>query len=378
MAPTEILAQQHYECVVRYTSCVMRHSKQIKTALLTSALNKKEKGKIYSDVKRGNIDILIGTHALIQEDLEFKALSFVVIDEQHKFGVHQRLSILTKGANPDCLIMTATPIPRTLAMTIYADLDISTIEERPLGRFTVKTYLVDEGKRQWVYNFVGEHLKAGRQAYIVYPIIDESRTVELKAAAIMYEDLRKNVFGNFKVGLIHGRLKHKERSAVMQSFKDGRISLLVSTVVIEVGIDVGNASVMVIEHAQRFGLSQLHQLRGRIGRGKYESHCILISDSIAQESLQRLRVMAEENDGFKIAQADLEIRGPGEFFGVRQHGIPELRVNPLKNLELLNIAKEEAQGLLEHDPLLKLRQNSGLANALKNRFPDYDKVMGAG
>lgn len=374
MVPTEILAHQHYQSAISYVSAVMFDERKINAALLTSGLNKKEKGKIYNDVKNGKIDILIGTHALIQEGLEFKNLSLVVIDEQHKFGVHQRLSILTKGKSPDCLIMTATPIPRTLAMAIYADLDISTIHEKPAGRLLVKTYLVNENRRQWVYDFIRENIKSRRQAYIVYPIIDESKELDLKAAGIMYEDLKKNIFSDFRVGLVHGKIKQKERNSVMQSFKEGKIDLLVSTVVIEVGIDVSNASLMVIEHAERFGLSQLHQLRGRIGRGEYQSHCILISDSKGEDSLRRLQVMTEESDGFKIAERDLEIRGPGEFFGVRQHGLPELRVNPFENLELLNIAKEEAHGLLKKDPALVLRQDLGLANALKNRFPDYDKL----
>lgn len=377
MAPTEILAEQHYQSLGSLVSRLKLNGRAINSALLTGSLNKKEREKIYKDVKSGKVDILVGTHALIQEDLEFRRLSFVVIDEQHKFGVHQRLNILAKGINPDCLIMTATPIPRTLALTIYADLDISVIDELPRGRLAVKTHLAAENKRQWVYDFIRKSINAGRQAYIVYPIIDESAVLDLKSASIMYQDLKKNVFPDFKVGLIHGKLKQKERKRVMRSFKEGKINLLVSTVVIEVGIDIPNASVMVIEQAERFGLSQLHQLRGRIGRGEYESRCILISDSEAREASLRLRAMVEESDGFKIADRDLEIRGPGEFFGVRQHGLPELRVNPFVNLECLNIAKQEAQMLLLKDPLLTLRQNLILADTLKNRFPEYDTLMRA-
>lgn len=375
MAPTELLAWQHYQSVKCQVSSVKYGGRPLKAALLTSSLGKKEKEKVYEDVKKGKVDILVGTHALIQEHLEFKNLSFVVIDEQHKFGVHQRLSLLTKTVNPDCLIMTATPIPRTLAMTIYADLNISTIDELPQGRLPVVTCLVGESRRQWVYDFVKENVLAGRQAYIVYPIIDESKTLDLKAASIMYEDLKKNVFSEFEVGLVHGRLKQKKRSDTMQSFRDGKIDILVSTVVIEVGIDVSNASVMVIEHAQRFGLSQLHQLRGRIGRGKYQSHCILISDAATGDAGERLQAMVSVSDGFKIAERDLEIRGPGEFFGVRQHGMPELRVNPLGNWEVINIARQEAQKLLEEDPYLGLRQNQGLKWTLSARFPDYEKLM---
>jgi len=375
MVPTELLAWQHYQSVRSQVSSLKYGGRAINVALLTSSSNKKEREKIYKDVKSAKVDILVGTHALIQEHLEFKNLSFVVIDEQHKFGVHQRLSLLTKTVNADCLIMTATPIPRTLAMIIYADLDISTVEELPRGRLPVKTYFVDESRRSWVYDFIKENVQAGRQAYIVYPIIDESKTLDLKAASSMYEDLKKNVFSQYRVGLVHGRLKQKERSGAMRSFKDGKLDILVSTVVIEVGIDVSNASVMVVEHAERFGLSQLHQLRGRIGRGKYQSHCILISDASTQEARARLHAMVSVSDGFKIAERDLETRGPGEFFGVRQHGMPELRVNPLGSWEVINIAKQEVKTLLEKDPCLGLRQNQGLKHTLSARFPDYEKFM---
>lgn len=374
MVPTEILAKQHYDKISCQLLVSGYQNKKIKVGLLTSSLSRKEKEKIYNGAKDGHIDVLIGTHALIQEKLEFKNLSFIVVDEQHKFGVYQRLSIFTKGVNPDCLIMTATPIPRTLAMTIYADLDISTLNELPKNRIPVKTYLVDENRRKWVYDFIRGILKEGRQAYVVYPIIDESKTLDLKAAAIMYEELKKNAFSDFRVGLIHGRLKQKERDTIMKAFENGNIDLLVSTVVIEVGIDISNASVMVVEHAERFGLSQLHQLRGRIGRGSYESHCILIGEPNTDDASFRLNAMIEESDGFRIAERDLEIRGPGEFFGARQHGIPELRVNPLGNLELINIAKEEAHNLLLKDPSLNIRQDEGLLDALNKRFPDYVRL----
>lgn len=378
MAPTEILAQQHYKNIKYQISSIKYSNNPINAALLTGSLSKKEKEEVYAGLKEGDINILVGTHALLQEEVEFKKLSLVVIDEQHKFGVYQRMGLAAKGLNPDCLIMTATPIPRTLAMTIYSDLDISTIDELPSGRIPVKTYLAGEDRRGWVYDFIRQSLQSGRQAYIVYPIIDESEKLELKSAKAMYEDLKKNVFSGFLVGLIHGKMKQKERDKVMASFRKGEIDLLVSTVVIEVGIDVANASVMVIEHAERFGLSQLHQLRGRIGRGAYQSHCILISDAVSGESGQRLKVMVDESDGFKIAERDLEIRGPGEFFGARQHGIPELRVNPLENMELLQAARKEADALIKKDPFLGLRQNAGLADILKRRFPNYEKISEAG
>ena len=377
MVPTELLAQQHFGVISQQLSAFSLKGRTLTPALLTSSLRKKEKEKIYAEVEKGGIDILIGTHAIIQENLIFKKLGLAVIDEQHKFGVHQRLSLLAKGINPDCLIMTATPIPRTLAMTIYSDLDISTMRELPAGRKPVETYCVDESKRQWVYDFIRDHLSAGRQAYIVYPLIDEPENMEVKAASVMYEGL-KDVFHDFSVGLIHGRLKQSLRDSIMESFKNAQIDILVSTVVIEVGIDIPNAAVMVIEQAERFGLSQLHQLRGRIGRGSFSSFCILISATQDSESLKRLQVMVEESDGFVIAERDLALRGPGEFFGVRQHGIPEMRLNPLENLELLNTAKEEASRLLEKDALLSSRQNAALAEALKTRFPEYERLMEAG
>ena len=370
MAPTELLAEQHYQNI-----CSLAPG--LRAGLLVSATPKKEKEKVLKDLKNGEIDILAGTHALIQMGVEFKNLSLAVIDEQHKFGVHQRLSMLAKGANPDCLIMTATPIPRTLAMVIYSDLDVSTLDELPAGRLPVKTYLVQEEKRQWAYDFACRSIKEGRQAYIVYPIIEESENLDLKSAVSMYEELSQGVFKEFKVELIHGRLKPRKRSRIMRSFKEGKTDILVSTVVIEVGVDVANSSVMVIEHAERFGLSQLHQLRGRIGRGQYESHCILIGSPDTQEAGLRLKAMVEESDGFRIAQRDLELRGPGEFFGVRQHGLTGLRVNPLEDIEQLHIAKQEAESLLKLDPALELKPNQGLSCALRARFPDYDKLARA-
>lgn len=378
MAPTEILAQQHYKNIKNQISKIKYGNNQVSVALLTGSLSKKDKEEVCAGLKEGSINILVGTHAMLEDEVEFKRLSLVVIDEQHKFGVYQRMGLAAKGLNPDCLIMTATPIPRTLALTIYSDLDISTIDELPSGRIPVKTYLAGEDRRGWVYDFIRQGLQSGRQAYIVYPIIDESEKLELKSAKAMYEDLKKNIFSGFLVGLIHGKMKQKERDKVMASFRSAEIDLLVSTVVIEVGIDVANASVMVIEHAERFGLSQLHQLRGRIGRGAHQSHCILVSDALSGESGQRLKVMVDESDGFKIAERDLEIRGPGEFFGARQHGIPELRVNPLENMELLQTARKEADALIKKDPFLSLKQNAGLAGILKRRFPNYEKISEAG
>ncbi len=377
MAPTEILAQQHFEAISLQLSAFSSKEKKVKIALLTGSLNKKEKEKIYQEVKKGEIDILIGTHALIQEGLEFKSLSFVVVDEQHKFGVRQRLSALTKGVNPDYLIMTATPIPRTLALTLYADMDISTLTELPKGRQVVKTHFVTEEKRGKVYDFIRRQVVFGRQAYIVYPLIDESENLELKAARVMFEDFSRNIFKGLRVGLVHGRMEQKERARIMQDFRNAAIDILVSTVIIEVGIDVANASVIVIEHADRFGLSQLHQLRGRVGRGAHESHCILLSDSVSEGARARLKTVVNEADGFKVAEKDLELRGPGEFFGARQHGITALRVDPLSNLEIINKSRQEALALLRNDPRLIARQNQGLSGVLQKRFPDYEKFIKA-
>jgi len=376
LVPTEILAKQHYEKIGYWLSNMGDEKRRIRLGLLTSSLDKKTKGKLYQDIKDGTVNLVIGTHALLEETVEFKNLGLVVIDEQHKFGVGQRALLPQKGKNPDILIMTATPIPRTLAITLYGDLDISVIKEMPPGRKPITTKWITSDKREWLYGFIKENILKGRQVYIVYPIIEESYNLDLLSARQMYRELKENVFKEFKVELIHGRLKESEQDRIMSSFKKGEIQVLVATTVLEVGIDVDNVSVMVIEHAERFGLSQLHQLRGRIGRGIYDSTCILVSDTNTPEGIARLSAMVEYNDGFRIAEADLKIRGPGEFFGSRQHGLCELKIaNPLTQMQLLKKAREEAGRLLSIDPHLNARQNIMLKEKLLQRFPEYEKLM---
>jgi len=343
MAPTEILAEQHYlniHSMAEYLGLNIR--------LLTGSKKEKEHDMITS----GAADIVIGTHALIQEGVSFKKLGLIVIDEQHRFGVMQRAQLRKKGTNPDTLIMTATPIPRTLALTLYGDLDYSIIDELPPNRTPVVTRVVRELQKNIVYEMIDRETKAGRQVYIVYPLIEESEKINLKAAITGMEALREK-FPALRVGLIHGKLPPSEREEMMREFKQGSIHLLVSTTVIEVGVDVPNATLMVIIHAERFGLSQLHQLRGRVGRGAGKSHCILLNYGGSVDAMKRLNVMARTNDGFIIAEEDLNIRGPGEFFGTRQSGLPDLKAaNLLRDYKLLEVARKEAFSLIRKDPSL--------------------------
>jgi len=379
MVPTEILARQHYDKIRPQTSDLRPQNKKINVALLTSSIKKQEKETIYQDIKEGKIDLVIGTHALLEESVKFKNLGLVVIDEQHKFGVAQRAVLPEKGPNPDMLIMTATPIPRTLAITLYGDLDISVITELPPNRKPVETRLATESESEAIYKFIRTKTEEGRQVYIIYPIIDESFELDLHAAVEMYETLKKDVFPDLRVGLIHGRLKTREQEKVMSEFIEGKINILVATTVLEVGVDVANASVMVIEHAERFGLSQLHQLRGRIGRGPYPSYCILITQPKTEEAKARIKAIAENSDGFRIAEEDLKIRGPGEFFGKRQHGLSELKIaDPLTQLQLLKAARDEAIRLIKIDPALTQGQNSRIGEVLARRFPHYQEYITVG
>jgi ATP-dependent DNA helicase RecG len=373
MVPTEILANQHYENIQKQIKVL---SKKINLALLTSSLEDKDKQKLYREIREGKIDLVIGTHALIQEELKFKKLGLVVIDEQHKFGVSQRALLPKKGTNPDVLIMTATPIPRTLSMTIYGDLDISVIDHLPPGRIPVETQVFPEERIPEVHDFIKEKIKAGRQAYIVYPIIEESDFLELKAAQKMFDELRKGTFKDFRLGMVHGRLSRQKQDKTMMDFKNGKLDILVATTVLEVGIDVANASVLVIEHAERFGLAQLHQLRGRIGRGQYQSYCILIANPQSPDAISRINAISSMSDGFQIAEEDLKIRGPGEFFGQRQHGLSELKVaNPITQLNILQKAREEAMQLIEQDRNLSSRTNLVIREKLNKTFPEFQDLM---
>jgi ATP-dependent DNA helicase RecG len=368
MVPTEILAEQHARNIKRILA-----SRPYRVELLTGSLKAKEKRAIHEALKAGEIDLVVGTHALIQEGVDFSRLGLVVVDEQHRFGVMQRAGLRRRGFNPDVLVMTATPIPRSLAMTVYGDLDVSVIDELPPGRTAVRTHVRGDDRREKIYEFIRSQLASGRQAYVVYPIIEESEKLDLRNATDMYEDLRSEVFPEFRLGLLHGRMKPLQKEEVMRLFAGHDLDLLVATTVIEVGVDVPNASVMLIEHAERFGLSQLHQLRGRVGRGAAESYCILLArfgqksqqdqqgqpgrydredgeqgpHRKTQDARERLKTMEETNDGFLIAEKDLEIRGPGEVMGTRQSGIPTFRLaNLVRDQKLLELAKLEADHML--------------------------------
>jgi len=345
MAPTEILAVQHFLSARRIFA---RSGYSVE--LLISGLKPAEKKAARERVRRGRAQFVVGTHALIEEAVDFARLGLVIVDEQHRFGVLQRKRLIEKGAQPDVLVMTATPIPRTLALTLYGDLDVSVIDQLPPGRTPVSTRWTTEEHLPGVWDFLRREVLAGRQAYVVYPVIEESK-LELKAAMVEYERLTKKVFPNLRLGLLHGRLRSEEKEAIMERFRRGDIQVLVSTTVIEVGVDVPNATVMVIEHADRFGLAQLHQLRGRIGRGADKSHCILVAPRQLNEDAQmRLETMARTSNGFEIAEIDLKLRGPGEFFGTRQHGELGFHIaNPLRDRELLELGHREAAALVE-DP----------------------------
>jgi ATP-dependent DNA helicase RecG len=340
MAPTEILAEQHARSIKRLLA-----KTPYRVELLTGSLRAAEKRHLQNALKEGEIHACIGTQALIQEAVAFEKLGLVVIDEQHRFGVMQRAELRARGLNPDVLVMTATPIPRSLAMTVYGDLDVSIIDELPPGRTPIKTLVFGEDQRQEVKRLITREVKAGRQVYVVYPLVEESEKMDLKDATRRYEYLRDTVFPKLSVGLLHGKMKPAEKEKVMSAFVAGEIKILVSTTVIEVGVDVPNASVMIVEHAERFGLSQLHQLRGRVGRGAEKSYCILLtSDKKTAVAEERLGIMAQTNDGFRIAEKDLELRGPGELLGTKQSGLPEFRIgNIVRDQEILETAKKEAE-----------------------------------
>ena len=365
MAPTEILAEQH-----ALTLRELLPSLGVSIALLTSGMKPREREPVLERVAAGEVDCLVGTHALIQEGVGFKRLGLAVVDEQHRFGVLQRASLRAKGEHPHLLVMTATPIPRTLALTLYGDLDLSVIDEMPPGRKPIITAWRTEEKREQIYQFLREEIDRGRQIYVVCPLVEESEKSDLKAATEMARRLQLEVFPDRRVGLIHGRMRFDEKEAVMLAFKAGEIHVLVSTTVIEVGIDVPNASVMLVEHAERFGLAQLHQLRGRVGRGPWKSYCILLASGRGSEEAQkRLETMVESQDGFRIAEVDLELRGPGEFFGTRQSGLPEFKIaDLLRDGAVLEEARQEAQRLIDSDPALRRPEHLLLRRALLERW----------
>ena len=361
MAPTEILAQQHYKTLKNLIT-----DEDITCELLTGSVSAKKKADIKERLAKGEIDYIVGTHALLTDNTQFYNLGLVVTDEQHRFGVKQRGTLTGKGNNPHTLVMSATPIPRTLSLIIYGDLDVSVIDELPKGRQKISTFAVDTSYRERMYGFIRKNLDSGNQAYIVCPAVEENEN-DIASAVKHAEDLAKKEFKDYKVGLLHGKMKPKEKDKIMSQFQSGEIQLLVSTTVIEVGVDVPNSTVMVIENAERFGLSQLHQLRGRVGRGKDKSYCILVSDAKGESARARLEIMCKTNNGFTIADKDLELRGPGEFFGSRQHGLPEMRIASFtENMDTVRQTHAAAKKILAEDPTLSKPENQGLKTATKN------------
>jgi len=370
MAPTEILAVQHFEFIYEYLD-----NEGIKVGLLVGSLNKKQKEEIYEKIKIGELNVIIGTHAIIQDELEFKNLGLVITDEQHRFGVEQRMKLTSKGESPDILVMTATPIPRTLGLILYGDLDISIVDELPKGRQKIDTYYVNSSYKERLYNFVREQIDMGRQAYIVCPMVDQNEEMaELKAVIDYTEKLKDTHLGKYNIEYLHGKMKPKEKNDIMMRYKNNEINILVSTTVIEVGISVSNATIMIIENAERFGLAQLHQLRGRVGRGEHKSYCVLITDSKGKIVRERMEVMKTTNDGFIIAEKDLELRGTGEFFGTKQHGLPEFKIaNLYEHVNILKKSQNAARELIEADSELKDEKNTFIKEKIE-RMIEY-KVL---
>jgi len=366
MAPTEILAEQHYLNLRRIFQPL-----GVEVVLVTGSLPRKEREHILGMLRMGLAHIAVGTHALIEEDVQFHDLSLVITDEQHRFGVRQRARLQNKGSTPDVLVMTATPIPRTLALTVYGDLDVSVIDQLPPGRKPVGTYWRPESARWQVYDhLIHREVAAGRQGYVICPLVEESDKLEAQAAT-EWRDLLQKRYPWVRFGLLHGRMKTEEKEAAMEAFRRGETQVLVATTVVEVGVDVPNASMIIIEGADRFGLSQLHQLRGRVGRGPHQSYCVLITDAKTPEARLRMQIMQKYTDGFSLSEKDLELRGPGEFFGTRQHGMPDLKVaNPIRDLEILERARKEAERLVEEDPGLRRPEHAALREAVQNRLGD--------
>ena len=364
MAPTEILARQHFAKVRQYLA-----GSRVRTALLVGALRPSEREDVAKALADGQIDIVVGTHALISPQVGFRDLALTVADEQHKFGVRQRVGFRAKGHAPHCLVMTATPIPRTLALTVFGDLDVSVIDEMPPGRGRTETRCVGHDRMNEIYDFVRSRLAAGQQAYFVYPLVAASENAQLTAAEVAYEELAREHFPGYSVGLIHGQMPTAEQQSAMARFAAGEVQVLAASTVVEVGLDVPAANVMVVTHAERFGLAQLHQLRGRIGRGKDDAVCVLVAGSSSPLAAERLRVLVETSDGFKIAEADLRLRGPGEFFGTRQHGLPELKVGDLiDDYELLRTARRDAFAIVESDPDLSAPAHQLLRGELAKAY----------
>lgn len=375
MAPTEILAEQHYLTIHN-----LFESLGIEIILLTSSVTQLERKEILKRIELGLAKVAVGTHALIEEKVKFFNLGFVVIDEQHRFGVLQRARLKKKGESPDLLVMTATPIPRTLALTLYGDMEVSTLDQLPPGRKQIKTSVSEENSQDSLYRFLDEEIEKKNQAYIVYPLVEESEVMDLKAATQGYEYLQKEVFPNRRIALLHGRIKSQDREMVMRGFRNKDYDILVCTTVIEVGLDVPDATVMIIEHPERFGLSQLHQLRGRIGRSEKKSFCFLkVSAPLSTDAKKRLSALCSSNDGFKIAEWDLKLRGPGEFLGTRQHGLPRFKIADLtRDLKLLYQARDKAFEIVGNDPDLKNKENSCLKRSFLFKYKEKERLLEAG
>ena len=370
LAPTAILATQHLENFQK-----ILEKFDIRCELLISGITKKKKTEILEKLQNGEIDILIGTHAMLEENVTFKNLGLVVTDEQHRFGVKQRTTMAQKGENPDVLVMSATPIPRTLALILYGDLDISVIDELPPNRKKIETFAVTKALEDRVNNFVRKQVDEGRQAYIVCPLVEESEENDLQSVISLYEKYKTEVFPNYRIEYIHGKMKQKEKDDIMERFKNGEIDILISTTVIEVGVDVPNSSIMVIEDAQRFGLAQLHQLRGRVGRGEYQSYCILKYEGKGKNTRERMKIMTQTNDGFVISQKDLELRGSGDFFGTNQHGIPDFKIaNLFTDIDILKLAQEAASEIVNDDEKLEKPENDLLKELVKDKFTDRIEI----
>ncbi|MEE0061060.1 MAG: ATP-dependent DNA helicase RecG [Acutalibacteraceae bacterium] len=363
MAPTEILAEQHYNSLTK-----LFEGTGVNVELLVGGNKVAQKRRINDALATGACDLAVGTHALLSDTVEFRNLGLVITDEQHRFGVAQRNTLVEKGENPHLLIMSATPIPRTLALIVYGDLDISIIDTMPPGRQKIDTFLVNGKKRKGMYGFIKEHLDNGRQCYIVCPAVEENEMFNVAAAEQYAEKIQENEFRDYTVGVLHGKMKPALKEEIMTSFKNGEIQILVATTVVEVGVDVPNATVIVVENAERFGLSQLHQLRGRVGRGSEKSYCILMSDNTNPDTQQRLKTMCVTNNGFEIADTDLKLRGPGDFFGSRQHGLPELKIADLANVDYLKTASHAADEIIKKDPYLQLDEHRMLKAEVKRLF----------
>lgn len=370
MAPTAILASQHLE---EFNKILNQYN--IKCEILLGGTSKKKRKEILDKIKSGEIDILIGTHSLLVEDVEFNKLGLVVTDEQHRFGVRQRGTIVAKGNNPDVLVMTATPIPRTLALILYGDLDISIIDELPPNRKKIETYAVNKSMEERINAFILKNLQDGRQAYVVCPLVEENEEMNLKSVTALAEKYKNEVFKDYRVEYLHGKMKNKEKDEIMERFKNGDIDILISTTVIEVGVNVPNASLMVVENAERFGLAQLHQLRGRVGRGEYQSYCILKYQGNSDVIRKRMKVMTDTNDGFIISEKDLELRGSGEFFGTRQHGLPEFKIaNLFEDMPVLKQVQALAINITEEDPKLDLEKNKELRLLIEEKFKNRVEI----